>query len=278
MSIAGGLARALERGKALACDTIQIFTKNANQWQAKPLTPQDICDFLHAQTASSIQPVIAHDSYLINLASPDQHTFQKSLQAFRIEMERCEALRIPVLVMHPGAHKESGEAVGIARIVEALDHLYEQTGHLQVKIALETTAGQGTMLGYRFEHLAEILARVQEPKRLVVCLDTAHIFAAGYDIRTPKRYQSTLEEFDRIVGLDKLAVIHLNDSQKPLGSRVDRHAHIGEGYIGKKGVAQIVCDHRLAHIPMILETPKDHDADRRNLGLLRALARNQKSH
>ncbi|RMF88366.1 MAG: deoxyribonuclease IV [Nitrospinota bacterium] len=275
MSIAGGLARALQRGAMLGCNTVQIFTKNANQWRAKPLSPAVIAAFLQAKAVSAIDPVIAHDSYLINLASPDDQIFQKSLHACHMEMERCECLQIPFLVMHPGAHKGKGEEEGIRRIVQALDHLHARTDEFRLKLTLETTAGQGTAIGYRFEQLAQILARVQKPDRLAICLDTAHIFAAGYDIRTPAAYQATLKAFDQTIGLERLAVIHLNDSQKPLGSRIDRHAHIGQGYIGKEGFVQIVRDPRLAHIPMILETPKEDDADRRNLALLRKLAQQQ---
>jgi deoxyribonuclease-4 len=275
MSIAGGVFNALILGKKVGCTTIQIFTKNNNQWNAKPLSEEEITEFQKKQKETSIRPVIAHDSYLINVASPDKALAQKSREALLLELQRCEALEIPYLVMHPGSHVGSGEKEGIKRIVEALDWLHEKARGFKARVALETTAGQGSNLGYRFEQIGEMIEQTSQKERLAVCLDTCHIFAAGYDIRTEKTYQETMQEFDGTIGSKLLKAIHFNDSVKGLGSRVDRHAHIGQGQIGKTGFGFFMNDKRLKDIPKLLETPKDKEGkfDRMNLATLRKLAK-----
>ncbi len=275
MSIAGGVFNSLTSGKEFGCTTIQIFTKSNNQWRARPLNASEISEFLTKQKETQITPVVAHDSYLINVASPDKVLQKKSIDALLIELQRCEALGITHLVMHPGSHVGTGEKEGIKRIAEALNWLHSQTKDFKVQIALETTAGQGTNLGYHFEQIAEIMDLTEQKKRLSVCLDTCHIFAAGYDIRTDAGCEKTMSEFDKIVGLDKLKVIHFNDSVKDFGSRVDRHEHIGKGKIGLEGFRFFMTDKRFENIPKILETPKDEEGkfDRMNLATLRKLVR-----
>jgi deoxyribonuclease-4 len=254
MSIAGGAFNAFAQGEHFGCTTIQIFTKSSNQWKAKELTDEEIEKYHAEQEKTGIDPVIAHDSYLINLGSPDKALIKKSREAFLIEMNRCETLKIPVLVTHPGSHLGEGEEWGIKRIAESISWLHKKTEGFKVKIALETTAGQGT--------------------NLAVCLDTCHIFAAGYDITTKKAYEQTISEFDRIIGLDRLAAIHFNDSKKELGSRVDRHNHIGEGFIGEEPFGFFMRDKRFQKIPKLLETPKgdNGEMDKVNLDKLRKLA------
>ncbi|MDX1765288.1 MAG: deoxyribonuclease IV, partial [bacterium] len=235
VSIAGGVHHALERGQATDCRTIQIFTKNANQWRAKPLTDEAIQEFKRLNKESGIGPVVAHDSYLINIASPDPKKRGASKAALLDEMERVEALEIPYLVMHPGAHMGEGEAAGIALIVKSLNEVHKKTRGFSMKILLETTAGQGTNLGYRFEQIGAIMGDVSESDRLGVCVDTCHIFAAGYDIRTREGYEETMDQLFGEFGADNVRCVHINDSLKPFESRVDRHAHIGEGEIGIEG-------------------------------------------
>ena len=259
-SIAGGLSKAAETCRDFGCDTFQLFTKSAAQWAAKPLTAEDIRDFRAAVERAKVKSVTAHDSYLINLAAKDDALFAKSVEAFAVEIERAEALGIDSLVMHPGAHVGHGEEYGLARVIHGIDLAHAHCPGYAVRVLVEATAGQGTTLGYRFEHLATILNGVAAPERLGVCLDTCHVFAAGYDLRTPETYAATMAEFDAVVGLKRLKVIHVNDSVKPLGSRVDRHAGLGLGHIGEVAFRCLVTDPRLANVPMILETPKE-DAD-----------------
>jgi len=259
-SIAGGLANAAETCRELGCDTFQLFTKSAAQWAARPLTPDDVRDFRAAVRRAKAKSVTAHDSYLINLAAKDDALFAKSVAAFAVEIERAEALGIDYLVMHPGAHVGHGEAYGLARVIHGIDLAHARCPGYAVRVLVEATAGQGTTLGHRFEHLATILNGVAVPERLGVCLDTCHVFAAGYDVRTPETYAATMAEFDAVVGVARLKVVHVNDSVKPLGSRVDRHAGLGLGHIGEVAFRCLVTDPRLAEVPMILETPKE-DAD-----------------
>ena len=276
MSIAGGLDQAPLRGRQAGCDTIQVFTKSNRQWGARPLSDREVEAFKANLAATGIGPVVAHDCYLLNLAAPRAALWRKSVAAFRVELERAERLGIPYLVTHPGAHLGRGEADGIARVAEALNLLHAALPSARVQVLLETTAGQGSSLGYRFEQLAAILAGVERADRLGVCLDTCHVFAAGYDIRSAEGYRRTLWELDACVGLRRLKAIHLNDSVQGLGSRVDRHAHIGVGRLGLEAFRLILNDRRLRRVPMVLETPKDDDfvrADRRNLGRLRRLIR-----
>lgn len=273
MSIAGGVFNAFLSGKSVGCNTIQIFVKSNNQWRAKPLSDEEVEKYHHLQKETGIGPVVAHDSYLINAASQDSSLFAKSRDALKIELERCQKLKIPYLVMHPGSHLGAGESVGLATIARAINGIFEELEDKGTKIALETTAGQGSNLGYRFEHLAEIIGQVKQQKRMAVCLDTCHVFAAGYDIRTAEGYKNVMAEFDRIIGLPHLAAIHFNDSKKGLGSRVDRHEHIGKGELGKEAFGFFLNDARLAQVPKILETPKgpDYAEDKMNLKVLRSL-------
>jgi deoxyribonuclease IV len=270
MSISGGFEKAVMRGQEVGCEAMQIFTKNSNQWKAKPLTPEESTAFRDACKLAGIAPVIAHSAYLINLAAPDDVLYEKSLQAFLDELQRCESLGIPYLVVHPGAHMGAGEAQGLKRVAAAIDRIHRETADLRAAIALEVTAGQGTALAYKFEHFATILEAVDAPERLSFCLDTCHLFAAGYDFRTRQGYDRMMAAWDDLVGIERIRVMHLNDSKKDLGSRVDRHEHIGQGYIGTKGFEFLLKDHRLAGLPMVLETPKDDDADVRNLQTLRS--------
>jgi deoxyribonuclease IV len=274
MSIAGGMYRAFERGNSLRCRTMQVFLKNSNQWKSKILTERDRSLFQSAQKETAISPVLAHDSYLINLASPDPHLSRKSFDAFVEEMERATFLGIPYLVMHPGAHMGSGIQSGIASVAKALLQALD-TVELPVTILLENTAGQGSSLGWRFEQLAALLEQAGNSDRLGVCLDTCHAFAAGYDIRTEEGYEGTLQEFDRLIGIEKIRAFHVNDSKKDLGSRVDRHFHIGKGFIGLEAFRFLMNDKRFSAIPKILETPKGPDSrlDRQNLATLQSLLR-----
>jgi len=273
MSIAGGVHKALERGKSVGCDIVQIFTKSSNQWKAKPLTDEDLRLFNEAKAETGISIVIGHTSYLINLAAPDPLTYNKSLDSMRIELERAEALGLPHLVLHPGSHKGEGEQAGLKKIAKSLDAVHKALPGLKVKTALEITAGQGTGLGFRFEHLARIMDTAKNPERLSVCFDTCHAFAAGYDIRTKKAYMATMREFDRVIGLKNLGVIHLNDAKKELASRIDRHEHIGKGHIGLDGFRWLLNDTRMRTVPMSLETHKGKDLkeDVENLATLRSL-------
>lgn len=277
-SIAGGIHTAFERALTAGCRTLQVFTKNSNQWHAKPLTEEDIANYKSAAMKSTVRPVIAHDSYLINLCAADAEIRKKSRNAFLDELLRCEALGIGFLNFHPGAHVGKGEEEGIKCIVDSLNWAHEQTRGFRVKSVLETTAGQGSNIGYRFEHLARIMESVDDPDRMAVCIDTCHVFAAGYDISTEEGYEHTMSEFDAIIGLEKLVAIHINDSRKPLGSRIDRHEHIGKGAIGLGGFRILMNDERLTHIPKILETPKGEDLkeDKMNLAILRKLVADRK--
>jgi deoxyribonuclease-4 len=274
MSISGGIAKSFARGLQVGCETMQIFTKSDRQWAAKALADEDIAAFKAEQARSGIGPVVVHDSYLINLAAPADELWEKSIAAFAHELERCAALAIPFIVTHPGAHTGSGEEAGLAREADALNRLFGEGVGGDTVVLLETTAGQGSCLGNRFEHLARLFELLPDHHhRLGICVDTCHIFAAGYDIRTPETYAATFAELDRLVGLDKVRCFHLNDSQKDLGSRVDRHSHIGQGCIGVEGFRLLVNDLRFRATPMIIETPKGDDMaeDVENLSLLRSL-------
>lgn len=271
MSIAGGTHLALERAEQVGCQVIQIFVKNNNRWVGKPISEAEAETFQKSWERSAIQEVVAHDCYLINLASPLDEMWQRSIDALIDELERCDRLGLSYLVTHPGSHMGRGEEQGVRRIARAIDQIHQKDW--KVRIALETTAGQGTSVGYRFEHLRDIIGAVRQPDRLAVCMDTCHIFAAGYDIREEEDYQKTMESFDQTVGLDKLRIFHFNDSKRGWGSRVDRHEHIGRGEIGTSAFASILNDERLTGVPKILETPKGktHREDKRNLKVLRSL-------
>lgn len=273
MSIADGLHKAILRGDELHCDVIQIFSTNPNQWKSRPLSSNEIERFKDAAAATGVEPAMTHTSYLINIASPSKEQRTKSIKAFYQELERAEALEIPYVVSHPGAHMGTSEKEGLDQIVQSLEDLHDRTKGFATTILLETTAGQGSCLGHRFEHFRYIFDRVREPERLGVCLDTCHIFAAGYPFRRTPGYRKTMDLFDRLVGLERLKAIHLNDSKAPPASRVDRHEHIGKGKIGLQGFRCLINDPRLRKLPMVIETPKGtgNAADKENLAVLRGL-------
>lgn len=273
MSIAGGVGNALLDGKKVDCDAIQIFTKSSRQWASKPYTKEEIEQFRINQKATGIATVIAHDSYLLNLGSPDTDLRNRSVSAFIDELERCEVLGVTNLVAHPGAHVGAGEPAGIKLIAKSLDEVHKACPGYKVKVTLEITAGQGSNLGYRFEQIGDMIDATKESDRIRVCFDTEHAFAAGYDIRTKEGYERTFAEFDDAIGLDRLAAFHLNDSKKEFHSRVDRHEHIGKGFIGVEAFRLLMNDKRFWGLPMCLETPKGPDLkeDRENLTLLRSL-------
>lgn len=272
-SISGGLYKAFDRARSVGCDALQIFVKSNRSWAVKPLTEEDIARFKAKAEETGIQPVVAHTSYLLNLGTPDDTLWKRSRDTLIVELERCEALGVPYLVLHPGSHVGTGEEVGLAQVAQALGEVHAATPGFRAQILLETTAGQGTNLGYRFEHLGWLLEHTPTGERLGVCLDTCHVFAAGYELRTPDGYAATMEAFDRAVGLGRLKALHLNDSRGDLGSRKDRHEHIGKGYIGLEGFRHVLNDSRLANLPGLLETPKSDDLheDRENLAVLRSL-------
>ncbi len=255
MSIGGGIYKAFGRGQEIGCRTIQVFTKSNMQWQAKSLSDDDVEKYKQAHEETGIDPVVGHNCYLINLASGKKEVRKKSRSALLIELERAEKLGIPYLVMHPGAHLGDGEEVGLRRIADALNWLHKQSPGFKVKVLLETTAGMKSNLGYRFEQLRAIIDMVEENQRLGVCYDTCHTFVAGYDILTRRAYQATMREFDRVIGLKRLLAFHVNDAKAELGSRLDRHEHIGKGYIGPDGFKFLLKDRRFMRIPKILETP-----------------------
>lgn len=277
MSIAGGIHKAFERGESVGCRTLQIFLKNSNRWDARPLSAEERELFATARARTGIDPVVAHDSYLVNLASPDRALREKSVRAFMEEMGRANFLGVPFLVLHPGAHMGTGEREGCARVAEALDRALGEVGGPVVPL-LENTAGQGSTLGRSFGELASILERVGERERVGVCFDTAHAFAAGYDLRTRKGYDAVMREFDRVIGVGRIRAFHVNDSKKELGSRVDRHADIGKGFLGLEPFRFLLNDRRFLAVPKILETPKGPDLaeDRRNLATLESLCRRNK--
>jgi deoxyribonuclease-4 len=273
MSIAGGLHKAVERGRVAGCGVLQVFTQNSNQWRGKRIADSDAALFREAWEESGMRDIVSHDIYLINLAAAPGEVREKSMAGFLEEMERCARLGIDKIVMHPGSHLGEGEETGISRIVEAFDALFEQAQDFTGTVLLETTAGQGTNIGYRFEHLREIRDRSAFPERFGICFDTCHTFAAGYDITTREGYVTVFEEFDRVLGLENLRVFHFNDSKKGLNCRVDRHEHIGRGAMGLEGFRFLMNDERFRGIPKILETPKgDNDEmDAINLKTLRDL-------
>jgi deoxyribonuclease-4 len=278
-SIAGGLHKALDRALAVGCEALQLFVESSRSWKTKALPEEEIRLFKEKAAKSGIYPVLAHASYLINLAAPDDVLWQKSCNAFINELERCEALGIPYLIIHPGSHMGKGEAEGLKRVAQAINKALDVTSGFRVRILLETTAGQGTSLGYRLEHLAWLMENTSNKDRIGICLDTCHIFAAGYDIRTPEAYKATMDEIDKIIGFRHVHAIHLNDSKTELGSRVDRHEHIGKGALGIEAFRLFVNDHRFADLPGLIETPKDAtlEKDRENLAILKSLVHHEKS-
>ncbi len=273
MSIAGGVSRSIGRATEVGCRVLQIFVKNPSRWKVKELSQEEVEEFQQEYRESALESVVGHDSYLINLASPDPGLRERSIAAFIDEMDRSNRLGLDYLVTHPGAHMGEGEQEGVERVIASFEEIFDRLGDTSVKVAVETTAGQGTTLGHRFEHLRDILAGCSCPDRMAVCLDTCHVFAAGYELRSREGCETTFQEFDLVIGLDQLRVLHVNDSKRELGSRVDRHDHIGDGQIGLDGFSWIMNNSVLASIPKMLETPKGDDGehDRRNLATLRSL-------
>lgn len=273
MSTSGGLSTAFDRGAQVGITTMQIFTKNQNRWQQKPTPPEEIGLWQQKQAATGIAPVVSHAAYLLNLGTPNDEIWDKSVAALADELTRAEELGLLGVVFHPGAHMGSGEDAGIARIVKGINAAHARTPGYKTLTLVEGTAGQGTALGYRFEHLQAMLHGVAEPKRLAFCLDTCHLFVAGYDLRTAQAYADTMGQFDELCGIERLKCFHFNDAKKPLGSRVDRHDHIGTGQIGLDAFGFILNDVRLGQVPKILETEKSDDMheDVTNLQALRGL-------
>ena len=277
MSIAGGVQMSIQRGCSIGCSAMQMFVKNNMQWFARPLTRQEIGAFLKHSQRRELLSIFAHANYLINLAATNPQFHANSLRALAEELIRADQLKLPFLVLHPGAHLRAGEEAGLEKIVESIDCVFSGIPKIKTRIALETTAGQGSCLGSTFEQLAYIISRVLEPERLCVCLDTAQIFAAGYDIGSESAIRKTFREFDRVIGRDRLVAVHVNDSKTARGSRVDRHEHIGKGKIGLEAFRFIMRDRRFREIPKVLETPKGKDLaeDVQNLKTLRILAAEQ---
>lgn len=280
MSISGGHALAIDR--ALACDmsALQIFTKNQRQWKASPIDPEAAELFRERYKESGLKQVVAHDSYLINVGSPDPELWEKSRAALQDELVRCDQLGVPYLVAHPGAHMNEGVDAGVARIAEAINRVHLELPDGEAMVLLETTAGAGTVIGRTFEELAMIIDQVDDKDRMGVCFDTCHVFAAGYEIRNEADYKKTMQSFDEVIGLGRLKAFHLNDSQNALGTRKDRHADIGDGEIGLDAFGFIVNDKRFADVPGLLETPKDSDddgSDMRNIATLTGLIRSKRS-
>ncbi len=271
MSIAGGLPEALVRGRAVGCAVVQLFLKNQRRWQGRPLGAEEVAEFRRQQAATGIHTVFAHATYLINLAAPGEQEWRQAVAAFQEELERAERLGLPFVVIHPGSHRGAGREVGLARVAQALDELARRTTGFRVRVALENAAGAGHQVGARAEDLGAILERLRAPERVAVCLDTCHLFAAGYDIRTPAGLAAALARFTAAVGRERIVAFHLNDARAGLGSGLDRHEHIGRGRIGLGAFRALLRDPRWRRVPMVIETPKAGDWDRRNLFTLRRL-------
>ena len=273
MSIRGGVSMAIERARSIDCTAMQIFVKNNMQWFARPLSRAEIRAFLDHVQRGELLSVFGHANYLINLAATNLQFHANSIRALAEELVRADQLELPFLVLHPGAHLGAGEQAGLEKIVNSIDEVFRKIPKVKTKIALEITAGQGSCIGHRFEHLAHIMENVREPERLRVCLDTAHLFAAGYDISSESGVRRIFRELDRVIGRDRLVAIHVNDSKTPCGSRVDRHEHIGKGRIGLDVFRFVMRSTRFRKIPKVLETPKSTDLveDVINLNTLRRL-------
>ena len=273
-SIAGGLHKAVFRASEYRCTALQIFTKNANTWKERRLSAHDIKQFDVARKKTGIRWICSHAAYLINLASPDRSKYERSTKALENELVRSSQLSLPYVIMHPGSHMGTGEDAGLRRVSEGINRVFDRVPEATPQLLLETTAGQGSNVGHTFEQLAGISDMVEVKERIGFCLDTCHVFAAGYDLRTKTAYQETMRAFDRVIGLDRLGVIHLNDTKKGLGSRIDRHEHIGKGAIGIDAFSFILNDPQLNGLPKIIETPDKKgpiDYDRINLNRLRSL-------
>ena len=273
-SISNGLHNALYEAEKYGCTALQIFTKNTSTWKERTLTQEEITRFDKAREQTGITSIASHTSYLINLATPDRIKHVMSCNALKHELIRSSLLNIPFVVLHPGAHMGKGKEAGIEKVALSINEIFTQTPDIQTRLLLETTAGQGSALGHTFEQLASIIEKIENQNRIGICLDTSHVFAAGYDFRSSESYRKATDAFDEIIGFENLYVIHLNDSKKELGSRVDRHEHIGEGYIGIKAFELLMNDMRFWDVPKIIETPKQKDGpdrDKINLNRLRSL-------
>jgi deoxyribonuclease IV len=275
MSTSGGVWQALQSGAGIGCDAVQLFVKNNMQWFGKPYAPNDLVLYANELASGKVRAVFGHTGYLINLGAPPCDNRDKSIKSLIQEIQLATQLGVPFLVMHPGAHLGGGEKSCVKQIVAGLNEVFRATKDSPVRVALENTAGQGSCLGHRIEHLAAVFDAVDQPGRLGICLDTAHFFAAGYDIRTPKGWDNAIKEVQKLIGLKQILAFHLNDSKTELGSRVDRHEHIGQGKIGRDAFRHIVRDARFKNHPACLETPKSKDLheDVENLSLLRKLAK-----
>jgi deoxyribonuclease IV len=275
MSIAGGLHLALERGRAVGCGAVQIFLKNQRQWAARPLDDETIRAFATARRRTGIRRVFAHSSYLINLASPDATAWAQAVDAFTDELERGEALGLSCVVIHPGSHMGAGLEPGLRRVIGALDQALDRTAGYRIKVALENTAGGGNSVGRTFAELATMIDGAARPERIGICIDTCHLFAAGYDLRTEAGYRRAMAECEATVGRWRVLAFHLNDARAPFGSGLDRHEHIGRGFLGLSAFRRLLNDRRFARVPKVLETPKEPEptSDLRNLATLRRLRR-----
>ncbi|HAL62314.1 MAG TPA: deoxyribonuclease IV [Chloroflexi bacterium] len=273
MSISGGVDKAIDRGQEVGCDTIQIFTRTPRQWKMRGFSEEEVEGFRRKREEAGISPVFAHDTYLINLGSPDEELWKRSIAVFEDELARCDALGLPFLVVHPGSHVGQGEEAGLARIAEALSLVLAKKPGYESQIVLEITAGQGHTLGYSFQQLARLIELTEGGERLGICFDTCHAFVAGYEIRTPEGYDTTFDELNELIGLERLKAFHLNDAKGDLGSRLDRHEHIGKGRLGLEPFRMILNDERFRGLPMVLETPKGPkmEKDIENLRVLRSL-------
>ena len=273
MSVSGGVDKAIDRGHEVGCDTIQIFTRTPRQWMMREFSQEEVEGFKRKREETGINPVFGHDTYLINLGSPDEELWKRSIAVFEDELARCDALGLPFLVVHPGSHVGQGEEAGLARIAEALSLVLAKKPEYRAQIVLEITAGQGDTLGYSFPQLAQLIELTEGGERLGICFDTCHAFVAGYEIRTPEGYEATFDELNELIGLERLKVFHLNDAKGDLGSRLDRHQHIGKGYLGVELFRMLLNDERFRGLPMVLETPKGPkmEEDKENLRVLRSL-------
>lgn len=273
MSISGGVDKALDRGQEVGCETIQIFTRTPRQWKMREFSQEEVEDFNRKKEKTGINPIFAHDTYLINLVSPDEELWKRSMAVFEDELARCDALGLPFLVVHPGSHVGQGEKAGLERIAQALSLVLAKKPGYRAQILLEITAGQGDTLGYSFQQLARLMDLTEGGEALGICFDTCHAFVAGYEIRTPEGYDLTFHELNELIGLERLKVFHLNDAKGDLGSRLDRHQHIGKGYLGVEPFRMLLNDERFRGLPMVLETPKGPkmEGDRENLRVLHSL-------
>jgi len=272
VSTAGGIQESISRANSLGCNTMQIFSRDPRQWRKSRLSPEDIEHFKKLRKKSNISPVFVHIPYLINLASPYGVLYKNSIKAYIEDIEETESLGAEYLVTHMGSHKKSGEEQGLKRITAALNKILDRTKGSCVSILLENTAGSGSWLGYKFEHQRAIIDGIEDKSRIGICLDTCHAYVSGYNLGTPQGYKETIAQLDKIVGINRLKLIHLNDTKDKLASHRDRHEHIGRGKIGLEGFSRIINDRRLKNVPLILETPKDNeDADKINLEIIKKL-------